>query len=227
MEGNAFWNFIYPWPFYTTTNKTLDEATYNDRVRWAKLNHNWYTSGRPYRDLEKIDGVPNPIFDRWISHPTYDTYWQSLIPYKDEFSSVSIPVLQTAGYYYGGPGAAVYYLSQHAQYRPDAQHYLIIGPYDHFMAQRGTATADGDVDTLSGYRLDPAAKIDLSEVRYRWFDYTLKGGLRPAVLVDKINYEVTGANLWKHAPSLAAMSTETARYFLSEDAAAFPLTPVV
>jgi uncharacterized protein len=217
MEGNAFWNFIYPWPFYTTTNKTLDEATYNDRARWAKLDHDWYTSGRPYRDLDKIDGTPNPVFDRWISHPTYDAYWQSMIPYKEEFSRISIPVLETAGYYYGGPGSAVYYLSQHVKYRPDAQHYLIIGPYDHFMAQRGTATAAGDVETVSGYKLDPAAKIDLTEVRYRWFDFTLKGGAKPAILADKINYEVTGANVWKHAASLAAMATESARYFLSSD----------
>jgi putative CocE/NonD family hydrolase len=220
MEGNVFWNFIYPWPFYTTTNKTLDDKTYNDRARWAKLDHDSYTSGRPYRDLDKIDGVANPIFDRWISHPTYDVYWQRMIPYREEFSSISIPILQTAGYYYGGPGAAVYYLSQHVQYRPDAEHYFIIGPYDHLMAQRGTATAEGDVATISGYTLDPSAKIDLTEVRYRWFDYTLKGAAKPAILADKINYEVTGANVWKHAPSLAAMATESVRYFLSADIAA-------
>ena len=26
MEGNVFWNFIYPWPFYTAGNKTLDNC---------------------------------------------------------------------------------------------------------------------------------------------------------------------------------------------------------
>lgn len=219
MEGNVFWNFIYPWPFYTATNKTLNNEIYYDRARWAKLDHDWYESGRPYRDLDKIDGTPNPIFDRWISHPSYDGYWQRMIPYQEEFSRISIPVLQTAGYYYGGPGAAVYYLTQHIQYRPDAEHYLIIGPYDHLMAQRGTANAEGDVDTLAGYKLDPAAKIDLTELRYRWFDYTLKGGPKPAMLADKINYQVTGANVWKHASSLAAMATQSARYFLSADTA--------
>jgi putative CocE/NonD family hydrolase len=217
-EGNVFWNFIYPWPFYTTNNKTLDNATYNDNARWTKLNHDWYSSGRPYRDLDKIDGTPNPFFDRWIAHPGYDAYWQSLIPYKEEFSQISIPVLETAGYYFGGPGAAVYYLSQHMQYRPDAQHYLLIGPYDHFMAQRGTADAQGDVDTLSGYPLDPAAKIDLVELRFGWFDHVLKGGPKPAILADKINYEVTGANSWKHAPTLAAMANDSQRYYLSADA---------
>ena len=217
MEGNVIWNFIYPWPFYAASNKTLNDALYNDHPRWAKLDHDWYVSGRPYRDLDKIDGTPNPIFDRWISHGAYDAYWQSMIPYKEEFSRIAIPVLQTAGYYFGGPGAAVYYLSQHVKYRPEAQHYLIIGPYDHFMAQRGTAGADADIDTLSGYRLDPAAKIDLTELRYRWFDHTLKGGAKPALLADNINYQVTGANVWKHAPSLAAMASGSAKYFLTAD----------
>jgi hypothetical protein len=138
MEGDVFWNFLYPWPFYTTDNKSLDNATYNDSARWNRLNHDWYVSGRAYRDLDKIDGTPNPVFDEWISHPTYDAYWQRMIPYKQEFAAIDIPVLTTAGYYYGGPGAAVYYVSQHYTYNAKAEHYLLIGPYDHFQAQRGT-----------------------------------------------------------------------------------------
>jgi hypothetical protein len=215
MEGNVVWNFLYPWPFYAAADKTLDNVTYGDKARWARLDHNWYSSGRPYRDLDKIDGTPNPIFDRWISHSSYDAYWQSLIPYKEEFARISIPVLQTAGYYYGGPGAAVYYLNQQTHYQPNAQHYLVIGPYDHWMAQRGTTNAEEDVNRIAGYTLDPAAHIDLVELRYRWFDYTLKGKPKPEILADKINYEVMGADLWKHAPSLAAMAASSARYYLS------------
>jgi hypothetical protein len=64
MEGNVFWNFLYPWTFYTANGKSADDATYNDRKRWEKLDRDWYVSGRPYRDLDKIDGTPNPIFDR-------------------------------------------------------------------------------------------------------------------------------------------------------------------
>jgi predicted acyl esterase len=87
----------------------------------------------------------------------------------------------------------------------------------HLIAQRGTATAEGDVDTLSGYQFDAAAKIDLVELRFHWFDYVLKGGPKPAILADKINYQVTGANVWKHAPSLAAMSNGSLRYYLSDE----------
>jgi uncharacterized protein len=216
MEGNVIWSFIYPWPFYTVDNKWLDDATYNDSARWNRLNHEWYVSGRPYRDLEKIDGTPNPIFDAWLAHPTYDAYWQGVIPYKEEFARIDIPVLQTVGYFAGGPGAAVYYMSQHYKYRPQAEDYMVIGPYDHFGAQRGTfSILRAPTTTMAGYELDPAAQIDLYvDLRFKWFDYVLKAGPKPAILQDKVNYQVTGANTWKHAPSLAAMGVRTLKFYL-------------
>jgi uncharacterized protein len=215
MDGNLFLSFVYPWPFYTTNVKGLDDTTYNNFERWNQLNQKWYASGRAYRDLDKIDGTPNPIFDKWISHPTYDSYWQSMIPYKSDFARINIPVLQTAGYYYGGPGAALYYLTQHYKYNPRAEHYLVIGPYDHPLGQRGLVTALGDtIYDVGGYRVDRVAHTDLGELRYQWFDYIFKGAPKPALLKDKINYQVMGANEWKHVPSIAAMSNQALRYYL-------------
>jgi predicted acyl esterase len=111
------------------------------------LNYDWYVSWRAYRDLDKIDGTPNPIFDEWISHPNYDAYWQSVIPYKDEFARINIPVLQTAGYYYGGSGAAVYYFTEHYKFAPKAEDYLVIGPYDHFKLNAGRPASSGETWT--------------------------------------------------------------------------------
>jgi uncharacterized protein len=221
MEGNVFWNFVYPYPFYTTNMKLLDDATYNDAERWRRLDHNWYVSGRAYRDLDKIDGTPNPHWQTWIAHPSYDAYWQQQMAYGQDFAKIDIPVLQTAGYYYGGPGAAVYYLTEHYKHKPDAQHYLVIGPYDHFIAQRGTIDAFGEkLDSDAGYPLDPVAQVDLGDLRFEWFDYVLRGGPKPALLKDKINYEVTGANVWKHAPSIAAMAARRMRFDLDAKHAA-------
>jgi uncharacterized protein len=216
MEGNVFWNFVYPWPFYTTDAKGADDATYNDRARWTKLNREWYVSGRAYRDLDKIDGTPNPIFDEWIAHPSYDSYWQGMIPYKDEFARINIPVLQTVGYYYGGPGAAVYYFSENYKFSPKAEHYLVIGPYHHIGAQYGVVGLLGNIyDSLAGLDLDPVAKIDLVDLRYDWFNYVFKGAPKPVLLEDKVNYQVVGANVWKHAPSLAAMASGSLKRYLS------------
>ncbi len=142
-----------------------------------------------------------------------------MIPYKEDFARIRIPVLQTAGYYYGGPGAAVHYLTQHYRYNPKARHYLVIGPWEHVPAQRGVVNALGDTLTmLYGYEIDPAARIDIiAELRYPWFDWILKGGPRPRLLGDRINYEVVNANRWKHAPSIAAMSNGMLRLYLSNE----------
>lgn len=218
MEGNVVENFLYPWPFYVTDDKYLDDALYDDNDRWNKLYHDWYVSGRPYRELEKIGGKPNPIFERWLQHPSYDAYWQSLIPYQQDFATIDIPVLTTGGYFYGGPGAITYYFSQHYQYNPKAQHYLVIGPYDHFIGQFGTRGFLSDTTEVYGVKLDPVAQIDMGELRYQWFDYVFKGAPKPALLQDKVNYEVMGANVWKHAPSFAAMSDAKLRYFLTPSA---------
>ncbi|HJQ38327.1 MAG TPA: CocE/NonD family hydrolase, partial [Thermoanaerobaculia bacterium] len=213
MEGNVFWSFVYPYPFYTTNTRMLDNATYFDSARWTRLDREYYTSGRAYRDLEKIDGTPNPIFNRWLAHPSYDAYWRSMIPYDKEFARINIPVLTTAGYYYGGPGAAVYYFQQHTKHRPNAEHYLVIGPYDHVRGHSGTINVLGTrvFTQLAGYELEPALHLDIGELRYRWFDYVFGRGPKPELLGDRVNYAVVGANQWKHAPSIAAMSTRKMR----------------
>src|SRR5262249_9639789 len=139
-----------------------------------------------------------------------------MIPYKEEFARVNIPVLQTAGYYYGGPGAAAYYFTEHLRYNPKAEHYLLIGPYQHFEAQRGTRNAFGQQsEFIAGYKRDAVALLDLVELRYQWFDYVFKGAPRPAILQDKVNYEVTGANVWRHAPSINPMSASNLRLYLT------------
>jgi putative CocE/NonD family hydrolase len=216
MEGNVFQSFVYYWPFYTTTNKTLDDGPYNDRGRWWRMERAWYVAGTAYREMETIDGTPNPFFDRWLDHPGYDAYWQSMIPYRKEFAGIDVPVLTTTGYYDGGQIGALYYFIQHNFFRPGAEHYLLVGPYDHVWGQRGTFGRLGGPQTnLRGYEIDPVAQIDLGELRYQWFDSIFKGKPRPAILKDKVNYEVMGANEWRHVPSLAAMGPRTLRLHLS------------
>lgn len=216
MDGNLFLSFTYPWTLYTTNGKTLDEETYNDNARWNRMNREWYVSGRPYRALDKIDGTPNPVFGRWLEHPSYDSYWRNMIPYGQEFARINIPVLTTTGYYDGGQMGALYYFTEHYKHKADADHYFVIGPYNHITGQRGTVNTLGDnLTALIGYTIDPVAQLDIGELRYQWFDYVFKGGPKPALLKDKVNYQVMGANEWRHAPSLAAMGSETLRFHLS------------
>jgi putative CocE/NonD family hydrolase len=209
MQGNVFQSFIYPWPFYTTNTKGLDDSTYDDRVRWAELGRKWYVSGRPYRDLDKIDGKPNPVFDTWLDHPAYDTYWQRLIPYGREFASIDIPVFVETGHYDGGMVGALYYFEQHLKYRPSADDRMLVGPYHHRAMQTGVLA---EVD---GYKVDKAALIDLQDVRLKWFDHVFRSSPLPSLLSNRVNFEVMGANTWRHVSTLADMATGHQRLYLT------------
>jgi len=213
MEGNIFLNLMYPWPLYTASGPMLDETHYNDRERWNRLNRTWYTTGKSYRSLQLIDGTPNPIFEGWLNHPSYDSYWQSLIPNRQEFANINIPILATDGCLGGQALSSPYYFAEHLKYNPHAEHYYLVGPYDHFGAQRQSQ------DVLYGYTIDPVARVNIEELRYQWFDYVFKGGPKPELLKDKVNYEVMGANEWKHAPSLEAMSNGSLNFYLSAERA--------
>ena len=141
-----------------TNTKAADESGYYDDALWRALDQKWYRSGRRYRDLGRLYGKPNPIFIRWLNHPSYDRFWQKMIPYREQFAHIDIPVLTITGYYAGSEPGALYYFTQHHRYNPHADHTLIIGPYDDGVMQRGPLA------TLQGYQVDPAALVDLREL---------------------------------------------------------------
>jgi len=211
MQGNVLMNFMYPWPFYTTNNRTLDDATYGDQTRWDALNRKWYADGGAHRDMDRIDGTPNPLFRRWSEHPGYDAYWQAMIPYRDEFADIDIPVLATTGYFDGARVGVQYYFDEHTRHNPRADHTVVIGPFGHLTMQTGVAR------NIEGYDVDPAALIDLQALRYAWFDHVLKGAPKPELLRDRINYQVMGADAWKHAPSVAAMANGSMRLYFQPE----------
>ena len=214
MEGGIFLNFMYSWPFYAASNRSLDDARYGDAERWAKLNRDWYASGRAYRDLPAIDGTANPVFAKWLQHPDYDAYWQAMIPQGDAFAGIDIPVLATTGYFDGAQIGALHYFREHLRHRPQADHTLLVGPYEHFTLQTGVPPM------VQGYAVDPSARIDLQVLRLDWFDHVFKGKPKPALLADRVNWQVMGADAWRHANTLEVMATRTQRLYLVPGAAA-------
>ncbi|QXV63762.1 CocE/NonD family hydrolase [Mucilaginibacter sp. 21P] len=210
MENNVFINANYGWAFYTTNNRYLDKRTYNDPSRWQSLNRNWFNSGAAYDKIDSIDGTHNPWLHRWLQHPDYDSYWQQQVPYQQDFAQINIPVLTVEGYYDDGQISGLHYYQEHLKYNRSANHYLVIGPYDHF------GTQNGGVPVLRDYTVDPIALISTPEITYQWLDHVLKGKKRPAILKNKVNYEVMGANNWAHSGSIAMMAGKKLRLYLTD-----------
>jgi putative CocE/NonD family hydrolase len=208
MENNIFLNANYGWAFYVTNNRTLDTETYFQRDRWNALNTNWFQSGRAYREIDAVDGQPNPWLQRWLEHPAYDEYWQSMVPFREDYAQIDIPVLSITGYYDDGQVSALHYYNEHYAYNENAEHYLVIGPYDHWSAQ---GRPHGN---LRGYEIDPVSHIDVPELTFDWLDHVLKNAARPDIVQDRVNFQLMGDNTWQHAGSLAEMNARTVRFYL-------------
>lgn len=199
MENNVFLFANYAWAFYVGNNRLLDNDTYFQRGRWDQLAEDWYASGRAFREIDQVDGTPNPWLQRWLQHPAYDAYWQAMVPYGEEFAGIDIPVLSITGYYDDSQVSALQWYREHLRHRPDARHYLVIGPYDHFGAQAAVKPRN-----VNGYPVDPVARFDSVALTYAWFDHVFRDAPLPALLRDRVNYQLMGSNEWRSAPSLDA-----------------------
>lgn len=209
-RGNVFLTYMLRWLHYVTNHKQTDYTDFNRKEYWDSIYSRWYQSGKAFHSLDSIEGRPHALFQRWLKHPSFDNYWQKMTTVHADFKQIRIPVLSTTGYYDGEQFGAIYYLHQHNKYLPNAEHYLVIGPYDHSGAQGAPS------HELRNYKLDSVASaVNFHRLSVQWFNYVLKDSSKPALLKDRINYQVMGTNAWKHAPALAAMANDTLRLYLS------------
>jgi hypothetical protein len=90
-----------------------------------------------------------------------------------------------------------------------AEHYVIIGPWDH----AGTRTPRREV---AGLRFGEASLLDMNKLHKEWYDWTMKGGAKPEFLKKRVAYYVVGpgAENWKYADNLESIATETRTLYL-------------
>jgi uncharacterized protein len=209
QHNGIFLSYMLRWIHTVADNKVTATADIMSNERWDSVYTKWYQSGKSYRSLDTLEGRPNAIFQKWLKHPSYDSFWHNMVPHKEEFKNIHIPILTITGYYDDDQRGAMFYFNQHTFYNKKANHYLVIGPYSHGGAI-GTPSA-----VLAGYKIDPAAKINITKLVYQWMNHVLKDSVKPVRIKDKINYQVMGTNAWQYAPSVAAMSNDTLSFYFS------------
>ncbi|WP_177204207.1 CocE/NonD family hydrolase [Sphingobium sp. AP50] len=215
MRANIPFPQLMQWLVYTS-GPTSNRAAYTDRAYWlgalAEL-----ASGRvPYRDFDRMVGLPSPLWQNNLRHPTIDAYWRETVTDAGildaaQLKRVSIPLLAITGAYDPSQTGLRAYLDARALAVSPAvidRQYLVLGPWDH-PGTRNPQRVTGGVD------MGAASVINMLELHRQWFDWILNRGPKPAFLADHFAYFLAGADRWETAPSLASASAPLRKLMLS------------
>ncbi|MEQ8516932.1 MAG: CocE/NonD family hydrolase, partial [Chromatocurvus sp.] len=212
MNHNVQSPYIIRW-LTLTSGVTPQGRLFGDGDFWNRKFLEYHESGRAFEDLDDIVGNPSPVFDGWVSRPMIDDYWAARVPSAEELQQLALPILTITGYYDGDqPGAMQYYREhmRHGNEAATAQHFLILGPWDH----SGTRAPR---QTFGGYEFGENMLFDAFALDRDWYRWTLGDGERPDFIRDRVTYFVAGANEWKSAPSLDAVSDQEHVLYLGAD----------
>ncbi|MGA2134769.1 MAG: CocE/NonD family hydrolase [Bryobacteraceae bacterium] len=202
--------YIMQWLTFTS-GKAGNPKQFGDSTFWTAKFRERYTGNLPFRDLDRIVGNTSTVFQKWLEHPQPDAYWDAMYPTPEQFARINVPILTITGHYDGDQTGAMHYYRDHMRLGSPAardSHYLIIGPWDH----AGTRTPNRDV---GGLKFGGASMLDLNDLHRQWYDWTMKGGAKPAFLKQRVAYYVVGAEEWKYAPALESVAHSTRTLFLN------------
>lgn len=214
MQHNMFYAYDTQW-LTLVSGRTSQQTLFGDSGFWSAQFQRWYEAHAPFNELDGRIGNPSPVFQSWVAHPAQDAWWDRFNPTPQQYAGLGLPILSISGHYDGDQAGALSFYRDHFRYGSDAakaQHYLVIGPWDH----AGTRTPKLD---LGGLRLGDAALLDMNALHTAWYDWILKDGARPAFLKDHIAFYVTGEEAWRYAPTLDAVTARYDPWYLDSSAA--------
>lgn len=209
MRNNVFYPYVMQW-INLTSGHTPQTAIFADHTFWATVYRKWHESGNRFRDLDSALGEPSHVFQEWLTHPEPDEYWDAYNPTADQYARMQIPILTVTGSYDDDqPGALEHYREHMRNASPAAraQHYLVIGPWDH----AGTRTSRPE---FGGLKCGPESVLDLSKLRLDWYRWTMQNGPKPEFLKKAVAYYVMGAEQWRYAETLEEATAHYETYFL-------------
>ena len=206
-------NYMLQWMLYIK-GRSLQEKAFGDADYWNALWLDRFENGDAFNTLGELPNHKEPLLREWAKHPYMDAYWDRLNPSTMEYRDLDVPVLTITGSYDDDqPGALSHYralmAASPASYRD--RHFLVIGPWDHF----GTRTPQLE---FGGVHFGEESLIDLPKLHVDWYRWTMGAGKKPHFLKQPVAYYVMGANQWRYAESLDAVTETTESFFLGSSA---------
>ena len=211
--------------------RTLNSNFLSNHAYWGGKLLEEYAAYRPFGELDVALGVaPDDwwmtdergqklsFLDMWLDHVGDEKFNLAAEATAQDYAQMKFPVLSATGYFDDDQPGALRYYRRHIAYAPAAavaQHYLIIGPWDH----GGTQSPSKQIEGLA---IPAAAVIDTERLHADWYDAALGRGPMPALLRDRVSYFMMGADEWRYAHTLAATSSGEKLTFFLEDAEGTP-----
>jgi len=205
--------------FTLTSGHTAQDNLFGDQKFWRTKFLDAYKKHIPFKSLDLFVGNPLVNFQRILKHPTADAYYDAMLPTREQFQKIALPILTITGQYDGDEmGALTYYRDHFANASPEtrAKHFLIIGPWDH----AGTRTP---TDEVGGVKFGPGALVDLNDLHRQWYDWTMKARSKPAFLKNQVAYYLlapgnSGANgEWKYADNFETLTANPKTFYLDSN----------
>jgi hypothetical protein len=193
--------------FTFTSGRTGQNNLFADQKFWRTKFLDAYKKHIAFKSLDSFVGNPSVNFQRILKHPAIDAYYDAMVPTREQFRKIALPILTITGQYDGDElGALSYYRDHLANVSPDvrAKHFLIIGPWDH----AGTRTPTPEV---GGVKFGSAAVIDLNDLHRQWYDWSMRNGRKPEFLKNQVAYYLlapgnSGANgEWKYVDNFETL----------------------
>jgi len=209
FRNNVFSSYEMQWLTFTS-GATANNNLFGEQSFWIEKYREMYLNHRPFKELDQIVGNKTTLFQTWLQHPMPDAYWDGMTLTPADYDRINIPILTITGHYDDDQPGALHYYRLHMQSSSPARdhHYLIIGPWDH----AGTRTPNKE---FGGLTFGEASLLDMNKLHKEWYDWTLKGASPPEFLKKRVAYYVMGADEWKYADSLEAISNATIRLYLN------------
>jgi putative CocE/NonD family hydrolase len=182
-----------------------------DTDYWTQAFRSHHLAQLPFDRLDEHAGMPSPAFDRWLSHPAVDGYWDTFVPDAAAYRCIDTPILTITGHHDGVQrGALEFYRlhMQHASAAGRARHFVVIGPWNH----SGTRKPARNV---GGVQFGEKSLVDIDQLHLQWYEWTLGEGPRPTFLKDQVNFYVEEIDEWRSAASLDAVPASSRRLFLA------------
>lgn len=200
-RGNIPLPYMMQWLTLVWGRASQDKLFWNNVPYWGRKFADAQRGGGPFTSLDELFGFPSPPFQEWIAHPEQGPYWDAYNPTLDAYAALSLPILTITGAYDGDQPGALHHYRLHTASGSTAPHFLVIGPWDH----AGTRTPGRK---FCDVEMGEASLVDMLRLHVEWYRWTTMGGARPEFLRDKVAYYVAGADRWRYAASLDAVTAQ-------------------